>query len=204
MDENVKLVEQEADSAHPDNSRQEAREAHLETRQESLAVRLRHGDRSAAAELVDAYYEKIYLFLRRIGHNHQLSEDLTQETFMRAWDHIGQLRDGKALNAWLYRIAGNVSRLHWRRRKGRQLSGVEGFEAHGAGEAESDRAGHREELSQLREAVGRLPWKLRQAIVLHYMEHLTISRAAEAAGVREGTFKSRLNRALNTLRKQFA
>lgn len=176
----------------------------MERAQDSLAVRLRHGDRSAAAELVDEYYERIYLYLRRIGHDHQLSEDLTQETFMRAWDHIGQLRDGRALNAWLYRIAGNVSRLYWRRYKGTASRGVEELEARRAGEAESDRAGHREELSRLRQAVVRLPWKLRQAVVLHYMEDLTISRAAEAAGVREGTFKSRLNRALNALRKQFA
>jgi RNA polymerase sigma factor (sigma-70 family) len=50
--------------------------------------------------------------------------------------------------------------------------------------------------------VGELPRKLREAIVLHYMQHLTISEAAEAAGIREGTFKSRLNRALRALRKQ--
>jgi RNA polymerase sigma-70 factor (ECF subfamily) len=52
--------------------------------------------------------------MRRLGHGRQLSEDLTQETFLRAWRHIGQLRNGKALEAWLYRIAGNVSKLYWR------------------------------------------------------------------------------------------
>jgi len=46
--------------------------------------------------------------------------------------------------------------------------------------------------------------KLRQTIILHYMQHLTIEQAAEAAGVRKGTFKSRLNRALKSLRKSLS
>jgi RNA polymerase sigma factor (sigma-70 family) len=67
---------------------------------------------------------------------------------------------------------------------------------------EPEKISHYEELARLQEAVARLPWKLGKAIVLHYMQHLTIVEAAEAAGVREGTFKSRLNRALQILRKQ--
>ena len=59
--------------------------------------------------------------MRAVGHNRQTSEDLTQETFLRAWYHIGQLRDGKALNGWLFRIAGNVSKLHHRRHKDRPM-----------------------------------------------------------------------------------
>jgi len=54
----------------------------------------------------------------------------------------------------------------------------------------------------LRGEVARLPWKLRQAIVLHYLDQLTIAEAAEAAQVRTGTLKSRLNRGLEALRKQ--
>ncbi|MHC4596847.1 MAG: RNA polymerase sigma factor, partial [Planctomycetota bacterium] len=61
---------------------------------------------------------------------------------------------------------------------------------------------HNEQLEQLKNAVTRLPIKLRQAVVLHYMQQLTITEAAEAAGIRKGTFKSRLNRALKALRKR--
>ena len=76
-------------------------ELYLEKRRDSLAARLRAGDSTAATELVDIYYEQIYLFMRRLGHSRQASEDLTQESFLQAWHHIGQLRDGKALNSWL-------------------------------------------------------------------------------------------------------
>jgi len=172
----------------------------LERRQESLATRLKAGDRMAAVELVDIYYERIYLFLRRLGHSRQVSEDLTQESFLQAWRHIGQLRDGAALNSWFYRIAANASKHYWRSHKGKETAGIEGFEGTGGSEGSDDKAAKLEEIDRLEEAVAKLPIKLRQVVVLHYLEQLTIAEAAESAGVKEGTFKSRLNRALKALK----
>ncbi len=166
----------------------------------SLVRRLRAGDREAAEELVDRYSQPIYLFMRHLGHGHQTSEDLTQETFVRVWHHIGQLRDDKALTGWLYRIAANVSRVYWRRQKGHRFQNVEEVDLPDpAGDV--DTADRNEELERLRERVNALPRKLKEAIVLHYMQHLTISEAAQAAGIREGTLKSRLSRGLEALRK---
>ncbi len=173
-----------------------------EQRRDSLAAQLRTGNRAAAAELVDIYYRRIYLFMRRLGHSCQVSEDLTQQSFLQAWQHIGRLRDGKALNGWLYRIAGNVSNLYWRKHKAEKLVSTEGIDVPQSSETGSDKIADYEQLGQLKNAVVRLPGKLRQAVVLHYMQHLTIAQAAEAAGVRQGTFKSRLSRALKALRKQ--
>jgi len=196
----AKLTEQKAGFAHHIGEERSVgrRKEHLEERRDSLAAGLRAGNRAAAAELVDIYYERIYLFMRRLGHNCQVSEDLTQESFLQAWQHVGQIREGKALNSWLYRVAGNVSKLYWRRH--RETVGIKGFEVPDSSEADPD--GHNEQLDRLKNAVGQLPRKYRQAIVLHYMQYLTIAEAAEAAGVKKGTFKSRLNRALKALRKQ--
>jgi len=174
----------------------------LEKRQDSLAGRLRAGNRTAAAELVDLYYEQIYLFMRRLGHSCQVSEDLTQESFLKAWQHIGQLRSGKALNSWLYRIAGNVSKLHWRRHSSSKVVRIEGIDVPDSNNAQWGKIGQLEQLGRLRDGVATLPMKLKEVVVLHYMQHLTIAEAAEAAGLREGTFKSRLSRALKELRRQ--
>jgi RNA polymerase sigma-70 factor (ECF subfamily) len=174
-----------------------------EQRQNSLAARLGAGNRAAAAELVDIYYEQIYVFFRRLGHSCQASEDLTQESFLQAWQHIGQLRSGKTLNSWMYRIAGNLSRLYWRRHKLIQAVSIEEIDVlDGGGGLECDKTENSEQFGRLKNAVTTLPVKLRQAVVLHYMQHLTIIEAAEAASVRQGTFKSRLNRALKILRKR--
>jgi len=168
----------------------------------ALVARLSKGERAAAEELVTCYYERIYLFMRAVGHSRQTSEDLTQETFLLAWSHIGQLRDGKALNGWLFRIASNASKLYHRRHRDWVTIDLEGAEPEAGGAEGPERAGDREQIGRLHEAVARLPWKLRQAIVLHYMEQLTISEAAEAAGIRPGTLKSRLNRGLEALREE--
>jgi RNA polymerase sigma factor (sigma-70 family) len=173
-----------------------------EQRRDSLAARLRAGNRAAAEELVDIYYEQIYVFFRRLGHSCQASEDLTQESFLAAWQHIGQLRSRKTLNGWMYRIAGNISKLYWRGHKESRAVSIEGIDVPDGGEAECDKTGHLEQLGRLKNAVAELPIKLRQAVVLHYMQYLAIAEAAEAAGVREGTFKSRLNRALKKLKSR--
>jgi RNA polymerase sigma-70 factor (ECF subfamily) len=174
----------------------------IEKRQDSLAAQLRAGNHAAAAELVDLYYEKIYLFMRRLGHSCQVSEDLTQESFLQAWQHIGQLRSGKALNSWMYRIAGNVSKLYWRRHRYRKAVRIEGIDVPDGDDTECGKTGHLEQIGKLRDGVATLPIKLREVVILHYMQHLTIAEAAEAAGLREGTCKSRLNRALKSLRRQ--
>jgi RNA polymerase sigma-70 factor (ECF subfamily) len=200
------LTEQNFDSAHPITKLRELNKQKERSEQtlDSLARRLRAGDHTAAAELVDIYYRQIYLFMRRLGHDRQVSEDLTQESFLNAWHHIGQLRDGKALKGWLYRISGNVSKLYWRRHKHKKPSGIESFNVPDSSSTNTglDILEQNEQLEQLKNAVARLPVKLRQTVILHYIQQLTIAEAADAAGIRKGTFKSRLNRALTTLRKQ--
>ena len=94
-------------------------------------------------------------------------------------------------------IGGNTKAKKWPVSKGQVST------CRRAARAGRDIVEHYEQLGRLKNAVACLPLrKLRQTVVLHYMQHLTIAEAAEAAGVREGTFKSRLNRALETLRKQ--
>lgn len=204
MAENAKLAEHKGDSAHLVDEQQttNSKEGHLNEKQDALAARLRTGDRVAAAELVELYYRRIYLYMRRLGHDRQVSEDLTQESFLNAWYHIGQLKDGKALGGWLYRIAGNVSKLYWRKHKGKKMVSLEWVDAANEKWADTGEIDEYEQLERLQNAVNKLPGKLQEVVVLHYMQHLTISEAAHAAGIRLGTFKSRLGRALKTLRKQ--
>jgi len=172
-----------------------------------LVGRLQHGDRAAAEELVDRFSHRIYLYLRQLGHGRETSEDLAQEVFMKAWYHLGQLRDGGALPAWLFRIAHNVSSQHRRRHYGREAGIQEALQAkaedqegHGIQE---DRVAQMDQLRSLQRAVEDLPWKVRQTVVLHYLQGFPISAAAQVVGIREGTFKSRLNRALVLLREEF-
>lgn len=205
MSKKVKFTEQATELAHLISVQQyaDSNRENQEQKPDLLVSRLRRGDRAAAEELVDLYYQQIYLYMRQLGHNHQVSEDLTQESFLQAWHHIGQLHDGKALKSWLYRIAGNASRLHWRRHKDTKAISIEGFDVPVSSRGDYDRAENNEQLERLENAIARLPIKMRQAVILHYLQKLTIAEAAEAAGIRKGTLKSRLSRALEVLRKDF-
>ena len=196
MQKNIEATEQKSDPAHPGGKEAVVERADGPSMEDDASL--------AAEKLVSRYYDRIYLFMRAVGHDRQVSEDLTQETFLRAWYHIGQLRDGKALSGWLFRIASNVSRLHYRRHKDKGAASLDGINPPSGGLDVLQRAGQREQFDDLKKAVGRLPWKLQQAIVLHYIEQLTIAEAAEAVGVRQGTLKSRLNRGLEALRKEVA
>lgn len=170
----------------------------MEKTRDVLASRLRSGDREAAAELIDIYYEQIYRYMRRLGHDRQAGEDLTQETFLAAWQHIGQLRSDGALTGWIYHIAGNVSKGHWRNLDAERFEITDDLVA---GKDLGD-AGHLEELARLHKAVENLPMKLKEPVILHYMQRLSIADAADAIGIRQGTLKSRLSRALRRLKKR--
>ena len=167
-----------------------------------LTNRLLAGERAAAEELVDKYYEEIFLFFRRMGHSRPASEDLTQECFIQVWQHLGQLKYAKAAGSWIYGIAGNLSRSYWRRNR-RFISVDSGLDLIDPkqGTSEMEEA---EELSKLKKMISTLPFKLREVIVLHYMQQLSIMEGAEAIGIREGTFKYRLNKALKVLREKSA
>ena len=125
---------------------------------------------------------------------------------MKAWYHLGQLRNGSTLSGWLFRIAHNVSCQHWRRRGRREAAVGEGIELRAEDnmgqEIREDRVAYTEQLERLQLAVEGLSLKLRQTIVLHYLQGFPISAAARVAGIREGTFKSRLNQALEALRRK--
>ena len=199
----MKKTEQEAGLKHPINSGNGLSSPNKEGKERDLlASRLKEGHGAAAVEFVNVYYKRMYLFMRRLGHDHQSSEDLTQETFMQAWQHIGQLKDGNALNGWLYRIASNTSGLYWRKHSGVKAVGLDDIDVLDNGNESCDESAmSAEETMNLKRAVSKLPMKFREVIVFHYLQQLTISESAQALGMREGTFKSRLSRALKALKK---
>jgi len=198
---NAKNMEQKVDLAHPERWKEAAqKKTDPWNNRGSLVSQLRAGSNEAAEQFVNLYYEQIYLFMRRLGHSSQVSEDLTQESFLKAWQHIEQLRDDDALKGWLYRIAGNVSKVYWRRKKAKVVN-IDELEISDQSRDEK-KLGDFEELERLQKAIKTLPMKMKEAVILHYLQHLTIEEAAKAAGIRLGTFKSRINRAMKKLKKQ--
>ena len=129
--------------------------------------------------------------------------DVTQETFVAAWQQLPRLRDGHAFPAWLHRICVNRSR-NWLRDRSRRPHGMAamGAEADALRDLGADFHGGVEARTVLEPAFERLSADHRAVLALHYSIGLSIAETADALGLRVGTVKSRLNAALAKLRRE--
>lgn len=165
-----------------------------------LVWRLRRHDPDACRELIRRHHAKVYGYLRHLGADGPLAEDLTQETYARAWTRIDSLREAATLRSWLLAIARNEF-LQRARVKRPDEVGLEAAAVVAASVPRADDLLARAERDErLRRAVARLDHLPREAVVLHYFEGLSLREVGAVLGIPPGTVKSRLNRALSTLR----
>lgn len=168
-----------------------------------LVWRLRHGDHEACRDLIDRHHARVYGYLRRLGADGPEAEDLTQDTYARAWSRIGTLRRPVSLRSWLLTIARNEFLQRARSRRPEEI-GIESVEDFAAAGPPADAAFARSEAeTRLRRALPRLAATLREAIVLHYFQDLSFREVGAILGVPSGTAKSRVHRALVALRGLF-
>jgi len=131
--------------------------------------------------------------------------DVTQETFVAAWQQLPKLRDADALPAWLRRICINRSR-NWLRSRRRRPQAVLDPAYEEAASAIPDPRGDflaaAEARVLLEPAFDALTPDQRAVLALHYSLGLSITEAADALGVRVGTAKSRLSAGLAAMRRE--
>jgi RNA polymerase sigma-70 factor (ECF subfamily) len=156
--------------------------------------RWRDGDRDAFEEVVDRYGLQLLRTARLILRDQALAEDAIQETFIKAWQRIGSLRDEDP-GPWLTRIAMNESISSYRRRHRFQAL-TERFGRLGGGKREVSSEQHLD----LARALDQLSPEQRAAVALHYYQDLSVEDAAKALKVPVDTLKSRLKTALRRLR----
>ena len=168
----------------------------------SLVERCRANDEAAFREIVSRYKVKVHHYIYRMTGSSEDAEDLTQEVFVRLYTSLGTFRGQSSLNTWLFRIAGNLCIDRFRRSKGRApaysldepASGDDSVTREVADQTwEPHRMLENSEMAdQIQLALGRLPEKLRTALVLHDLEGLSYEEIAQIAGCPLGTVKSRL------------
>lgn len=160
-----------------------------------IVERWRAGDRDAFGEVVDRFGLQLLRTARLILRDEALAEDVVQETFVKAWQRIGSLRDEDP-GPWLNRIATNESISTYRRRHRFQAL-TERF-----GRLSGPRSDVSVEVRlDLAQALDQLSGDQRAAVVLHYYQDLSVDDAARAVGVPVDTMKSRLKTALRRLRE---
>jgi RNA polymerase sigma-70 factor (ECF subfamily) len=155
------------------------------------------GSRSGRQQL-ELHRQRLYRIAYAWTHEPALADDLVQETLIKAMQRIGQLRDPKAGEAWLYSILTNCYRDHFRRR--RETEDIEALELPHDDTPERD-LGQAQIASKVRAAIARLPEGQRQVVTLVDLEGFSYVEVAQILDVPIGTVMSRLCRARVALKE---
>jgi len=162
---------------------------------------LRRGEDRAYAMVVDALQGPIYRFLLRLTRDQSTAEDLTQETFVAAWQGLESYSGKSQFTTWVFGIA---YRQHLRLRDKRSVATVPLEEDWDEAElpGPSEAVEEADEQRRVRQAVYSLPDPYRESVALVYMEGLNYREAAQVLEVPVGTVKSRMHGALTILRER--
>jgi RNA polymerase sigma-70 factor (ECF subfamily) len=165
-----------------------------------LVLQSQNGDPAAFEELVRNHQHMVHSLTFRMTGSLADAEDLAQETFIRAYEQIGEFRGASKFSTWLYRIAVNTC-LNWRQSEARRFQ----LQARAAGEIS---AWHREyenlpgdQANEVQAALLKLPAKQRAAIVLTIYDGLNHAEAAQVLGCSETTVSWRIFAAKRKLKR---
>lgn len=164
--------------------------------------RTQEGDLSAYDELVKRYMERIYALTYHMTSNHEVANDLAQETFIKGYKNILKFKGDSSFYTWIYRVAVNHTINYLKRnRSGYQVSlndldaGIENdpdFIAATQGEPPTRQVSLHELQNALNGAIQKLSEPHRMVVTLHDIEGLSHGEIAKIMKCSEGTVRSRL------------
>jgi RNA polymerase sigma-70 factor (ECF subfamily) len=181
-----------------------------------LVQRAKSGDLEAFEALTNRYEQRVYSLALRMLRQEQDAEDVTQQTFLSALEHLSGFRGEASFSTWLLRIATHAALKVIRKRKGLDTVSLEEATE---GTNDSDAVPHPEYIADWRqspeelvhkneierlldEALSHLAEKHRMVFLLRDVEGLPVKETAEALGLSEANVKVRLLRARLQLREE--
>ncbi len=178
----------------------------------TLVAQSREGDTAAFGELVRRYEGKIFRLAQHVTQNREDAEDVLQETFMKAYEHLDQFQGNSKFNTWIVRISVNQALMKLRRRKtDKSVSIDENIDTGedtmvreiAAWDEDPEQRFSRDELGGILDtAVQSLEPPYRSVFVLRDIDELSTEETAEALGLSVPAVKSRLLRARLQLREK--
>ncbi|MCB9913855.1 MAG: RNA polymerase sigma factor [Planctomycetes bacterium] len=168
-------------------------------------------DPAALRAFYDAWFERVYGYVRRMVRDDHLAEDLTQEVFLRLHQALPGYDPARPLGPWVFTIAANKVRDHWRSRARRVAEREVPVESEERGPL-ADEGAPRPDAALVSDetsravalAVEALPESMRSALVLRYYEGLSFAEIGAVLGRSEVAVRKRYSRALEALRDSLA
>lgn len=164
-----------------------------------------NGEKQLYRIIVEKYQNPIFSFLLRFTRSHSQAEDLSQESFMKAYAALNKFDTRKKLFPWLYTIAMNSAR-DWKRKNNIFLkSAITYTEQSNAGENSTDQeqaAANRDDVNFVNQGLMALAPELREAVVLRYRYELSIKEIAGIFNISASACKMRIHRGLKQLKEK--
>ncbi len=190
----------------------EASARQADTQDRADMERLTAGHDAALNDLMERHALPVFHFLCRMAGNEDDANDLAQETFVRVFRARASFRPGEKFSTWLFTIAANLARNHFRWRSRHPNVSLEaetgdtgqtlGSTLPASDPAPSEQALVTERARAVRAAVAKLPEDLREAMVLCEWEELSMAEAAAILETTPKAVESRLYRARQILREK--
>ena len=176
---------------------------------ESLA-----GDEKAFEELLSPYLSPVYSFVLSLTHDVLMAEDVTQETCIKVWKHLGRFDAERSFKTWIFAIAKNTAFDALKKKRDLPFSAFFRGEDEGVEESWSDRIADEapladevlaraESVELLEQKLQTLPEGFQQILQLRYREDFSLQEISEILGEPYNTIKSRHGRAIFSLKKAF-
>ena len=175
----------------------------FDQREDGIIGRVLEGNHHAFREIVELYAPRVLAFCRARLRSEEEAQDAAQEVFIRAYKSLSTFRRGENFTSWLFAIAANNVRTHFRIRAQRQKKEAfirQWYTEDRMFDPEQD-AELALQKSALRNAVQSLSEDLRKPVGLYYFAELSVRDTAQVLGVSEETVKTRLFRARHQLRE---
>ena len=175
----------------------------------ALVAATKRGDKQAFGELVLRYKRRAFATALRITNNREDAEDVVQDSFHKAFLHLGEFQERSLFSTWLIRIAMNEAFMLLRRRRGvlevmpgspdDDVAASVAFVDQSLNPEES--YGRRERADLLTEAINRLGPKVRSTILLRDIEERSVRETAQILGTSISAVKARVFQGRRKLRK---
>jgi len=170
-----------------------------------LVKRVKTGDKDAFSELVNRYKEQIYFLVYRMTNNHADADDLSQESFIRAYKAIATFREKSSFFTWLYRIAINVTFNHLKKfSKNQPFELDKNISIENSPDSPEKIAEQHQLHEEITKAVDSLTVKEKAVVELAIMEGLPHKQIAQILGCREKTVSWRLFQARKKLKEKLS
>jgi len=179
---------------------------------DTMAVAYEGEDRKVFDELVQRYHKQAYNVAYRMTGNHADAEDLTQDTFLKAYRFFGYYKRNMPFENWLYRIMSNTF-VDWLRRRPkvhirsldepiRQEEGETTLDIPDTADGPEALTLSHELDAEMQSVLNTLPADFRLTVILSDVEGLSYEEISEAMGCSIGTVRSRLHRGRKLLREK--